>query len=530
MGFAKHLFYTSSPVDASAQPYVASIPEHWSPNEPLPVVVYLHDTLDDPTSSGFIDEAFRQAHRWTPALEQNEPCCFVQPFCRGNAGVIGWGAIELQQMLEELPERLNFQPQRVVLLGVGMGGTAVLQLACLYPDCFAAVAAIGAWTDPRLCQPIGIERPPAWQRSQLRQLSPIALAENLRNLPVYLEHPWWVLGGKSSVTAEHSQKLFEKLARSNNVTLADADSGLRREIPSAPRELLGWLLEKTPCCPSSVNFRTYSNLVNQCHYLKVDALQRPGKAAKLRADFADHVLTVRTKRVAAFTIQTNRLPGQLESLSVDGEEIPLSDVPKSICLERFSDSWNVTTEPPLEDGAAPLTGLHLRFGRTAFVFGTLGDEQCNLACRQTAERLAWAWQSGTDSANRFPGDRRAAIDCPVIADVEVTEADLASQNLVLVGGPNANLLTARFQHDLPVDWSTDDEVSFQFRGVEYCRPDEALAMLVANPEFPQRSLLVFSANSPIMYDYLGRLETALLPSYLVIRGSKVLDWGYMSAR
>jgi hypothetical protein len=76
---------------------------------------------------------------------------------------------------------------------------------------------------------------------------------------------------------------------------------------------------------------------------------------------------------------------------------------------------------------------------------------------------------------------------PILKDTEVTETDLSSHHLFLVGRPDSNALVARFRDALPVEFGPR---SFRAGGETYAHPGTALLFAAENPVRPRYSLVV----------------------------------------
>jgi hypothetical protein len=77
----------------------------------------------------------------------------------------------------------------------------------------------------------------------------------------------------------------------------------------------------------------------------------------------------------------------------------------------------------------------------------------------------------------------------VKADTEVTEEELRTHHLVLLGHPGTNALAKRFRKEIPVSFGAH---SFTIRGVPYANPETAVLVAAANPLNPRFSLVVYA--------------------------------------
>jgi len=97
---------------------------------------------------------------------------------------------------------------------------------------------------------------------------------------------------------------------------------------------------------------------------------------------------------------------------------------------------------------------------------------------------------------------------PIFADEDVTEEQLASRNLILVGGPRDNSVAARLMSQMPVreengrlQIGDEEPVSLDGRGYAFVHP---------NPEHPMRLVMVYASD---------------VPQFYTVRRSQIADYG-----
>jgi hypothetical protein len=89
------------------------------------------------------------------------------------------------------------------------------------------------------------------------------------------------------------------------------------------------------------------------------------------------------------------------------------------------------------------------------------------------------------------------------ADSDVTDADIAGQNLYLYGGPDVNKLTARMAAELPVKF---EKGKFTLGSVVYDLPTHSIAFIHPNPLNPGKYVIVYAFNDAAGFaknGYLG---------------------------
>jgi hypothetical protein len=112
------------------------------------------------------------------------------------------------------------------------------------------------------------------------------------------------------------------------------------------------------------------------------------------------------------------------------------------------------------------------------VFGTLAESETQREAAESLRRgLAARWYN---------------LEIPVKDDRGVSEEELRTKHLVLVGRPATNRLAARLADALPVRFGP---ASFQVNGRRYAHPDTALAVAGPNPSARDRSVVLISGLS-----------------------------------
>ena len=112
---------------------------------------------------------------------------------------------------------------------------------------------------------------------------------------------------------------------------------------------------------------------------------------------------------------------------------------------------------------------------------------------------------------------------PVVRDGEVTKAQLAGRDLIVMGQPEDNSLTARLASSLPVRFGKN---FFVFNGTTYAAPDDGLFLVLPSPYDPKRVLYLITANSALQLHQMTKSYARDLPSWAVFKGEKAIDRGY----
>jgi hypothetical protein len=98
-------------------------------------------------------------------------------------------------------------------------------------------------------------------------------------------------------------------------------------------------------------------------------------------------------------------------------------------------------------------------------------------------------------------------------DADVTDADLASSNLVCFGDPSSNKVIARVAARLPIKW---DAKSITLTDKTFSASRHAVAMIYPNPLNRERYVVLNSGFTFREYDYLNNArQVPKLPDYAV---------------
>ena len=115
---------------------------------------------------------------------------------------------------------------------------------------------------------------------------------------------------------------------------------------------------------------------------------------------------------------------------------------------------------------------------------------------------------------------------PVVPDAEVTERQLAENDLFVLGGAEDNGLVARLaaEKKLPVEAGRR---FFRWKGKTYGKPEDGLAVALPNPWNPKRALYLYLANSgPQLWQMTRSFRPGQLQGWALYRGGEVSAKGH----
>lgn len=150
------------------------------------------------------------------------------------------------------------------------------------------------------------------------------------------------------------------------------------------------------------------------------------------------------------------------------------------------------------------------FHDTWIVYGTNRQVEAN---HSAAER--WALTLA---------DAYAEVLAPVCKDCELSTPDAAAHDLIVLGSPSDNVLTASLAQSgrLPVDFGRN---WFRWQDRVYADPDDGLVLVLPNPFNPRRALYLFTANSQLQLHAMTRRFQRDLGGWAVFKGDAVTAKG-----
>ncbi len=489
-----------SSIDGSLQPYSLWIPRG-ARRRKMPLYVMLHGLecshrkglnqmlgvwmpREDPTP-------WSRFTRRLPPPRVSPRALVLAPQAFGDSFYRHEGEVAVFEAIEAVRRRFRIDPRRIVLVGHSMGGTGVLALGLKHPDLFAGMVSLSGypsrWIYPSIRR--GPLRP--WELAAARTWSPLLWVSNGRHLPLIAVH-----GTRDH--ADRAQALvraYQKAGGRARLSLFVEGHSVWREYLADGRVYLqtgSW--RKRP--QRSWRLRTTRLRWNRSGPLSILGMSRFDRWAEISLKKTGRGIVVETKNVTSLAIDPTKL-GRTEAPSVliDGQTVPgkaLGTSSSWIFARTAQGSWK-PAQPPRTGKRPGLSGPidDIYYGPVLVVRGTKDPN---------AEGLM-------DLLSRhFARHHISSVRYPIIDDRHLTDRQAASANLVLLGGPALNSVTARLSRRLPIQ---RDSRGIHLGNRVVSAPNAAVLFVAPNPEHPDRYLLVLEGNSrPAMARVLA------LPTYL----------------
>lgn len=496
-----------SRLDDSVQPYVINVPASWrgpqdevkGERRPYPLFIECpHAGLV--TELKVIDAGLYQGDGFA-----DDESLHLRAYARGYNAAKFAGEVNIFEQLAHAKSQYPVDDSRIVLHGFSMGGSCSWHLAAHHPDQWVAVSPGAGFADTEHYVRIWEwkEQPPPWQFALFPYYNATDVAGNIAMVPTF------------SYVGEKDGHRFPHDAMA--VACARDGVPLRRVLglntghnyeKNARAEIEAWMrpivAAGRPRSHNEVRYSTYGLRYNRCEWVRIDQLDEHWKRADVHTRIeSPEFIRINTANVNALTFNDAGIDLPLAKdktvrLSIDGQYIDVAagSTPGRVSLHKTFKSWpeeNGKTRSPTEvwELGTPLReGLHKVHGLT----GPVDDafmERFLFVCPtgKAMNENVGAWVAAErDQAQKM---WRKIYRGEVLAkdDRDISEADIATCNLILWGDPESNPLLARLLPKLPLIWTAD---KLTLAGRECDATTHAPILIYPNPLNPQRYIVINS--------------------------------------
>jgi hypothetical protein len=151
------------------------------------------------------------------------------------------------------------------------------------------------------------------------------------------------------------------------------------------------------------------------------------------------------------------------------------------------------------------------FHDTLIVYGTARQDEAN-------HTLARRWQETV-------ADAYVEILPPLVKDAELTAAQAASHDLMVLSTLDDHALLGRLEGSLPVRFAKNH---FSWQGVEYADPEDGLVLVMPSPFDPGHVVYAVVANSALQLHRMTSGYRREIRSWAVFRGEEIVETGHHS--
>jgi predicted peptidase len=508
-----------SKVDGSVQPYGLVVPASYQPNSPKPFRLdfWFHGRGENLTELDFINGRQRSAGEFTP------PNAFVLHlygrYCNGNRFA---GETDLFEALENVRKYYPIDENRLVVRGFSLGGAACWHFATQHAGLWAAAAPGAGFSETadflRVFQNETVK--PTWFEQKLWRLYDATdYAVNLFNCPT-VAYSGEIDRQKQAadmmakaLTAEGIEMVHIIGPQTPHRYHPDSKIEINRRLDSIVAQ------GRNPA-PKKVRFTTWTLRYNQMLWVTVDSLDQHWERARVDAEIndRDNAVEATTQNVTALTFAMASGLCPLDMMRkpmvvLDGQKLEapavLSDRSWTARFRKSGNKWAAVVTA--DDGSE----LRKRHGLQGPIDDAFMDSFIMVRpMGQPLNAKVGAWTAAEQAHAIDHWRRQFRGEARVKNDTEITDADIASSNLVLWGDPNSNALLAKIAAKLPIRWDAQGVHTGEaiFPADRYVP-----VMIYPNPLNPKRYVVINSGFTFREYDYLNNArQVAKLPDFAVI--------------
>lgn len=499
-----HVRAYRSEYDGSLQRYVVVVPSAYRGDAPAPLIMLAHGlaytpedmmriALGKPSGPG---EALRTGviYKWDPP-EPPSGAILVAHDGYGDAGQRAPGEVDVRRVIGEMKAAYRIDPRRVSISGFSLGGSVAFWVPFRTPSEFSAAAPLCGYPNILEYRSVKNARKRPWEPRLLDEEGVAPYAEGGRYLPLKMVHG--AMDGPQRSELIHDR--YKALRYSSELDVPPLGHNVW-DLAYEDGKLLKWLAaRRRPAVAPQPVVRSGRYRWSTNYWLRIDRFTDESQFGQVDGAFKGDRLEVVTRNVSAFTILGDELgerAGRPQTVVVDGRALGAHTVGEALHLTRATGTWAVaerlersalTKRPGLE---GPLGDVW--FGPLVIVYGTRVPAELE-ANRLTAERMAMhaPWID---------------LRVPILADVDVQEADLVGRSVVLVGRPATNLLTERVAPALAEAGIRFADAALMIGERRFEGGDVGLSVIRPSPFDPERYLVLHAGLGPD-----GTLSARYLP-------------------
>jgi len=467
------------PTDGSPQFCRAYLPAGYDPLKKWPMVVYLHG-YHAPNPEYF---RWWQADMRHPDIDteftDGERVIYIEPHGRGNTSFQGIGEMDILKAIELARRTFSVDDDRIYLTGESMGGWGTWSIGSRYPGIFAAIAPIFGGSDyhSQLREEQLATLSPI-DRFQRERLSSLSMAESLLNLPIWV----WHGDVDTAVPVEWSQYLVKALQQWGYDIRYSEVPGRGHEALGQMNRVIEWFLQhRRKPNPHHVRVRSADLRHASAYWIRVERRESPLKFMLVDAEVVGpNLIRLDSRNVLRVTLSP-----LVDLVNPDKPvDIVWNGVKKRVDLANGQITLTSEAYQPGRLNKSPtLPGSQADFITTPFaiVVGTISQDQRMVdACREQGESAIKFWKRWQNQPPR------------IFKDTELSPEDAAAHSLLLIGGPEANQVTAQIISQIPLRIE-GDEISID--GTPFHAPGAAVKLIYPSPLNPLRYILVTAATS-----------------------------------
>jgi dienelactone hydrolase len=504
-----------SKIDKSVQPYGLVVPASYTPTTPRRwrLDAWFHGRNETLSEVNFISERERNFGEFTP--KDTIVLHLYGRYC--NASKLA-GEVDFFEALESVKRQYPIDENRILVRGFSMGGASAWEIGTHYAGLWAAVAPGAGFSETVefLRLPMdGPNAPTAWERDLFHQYDATDYAVNLSNTATVAYNG--EIDGQKQAADAMERAMKEEGLRLLRIVGPQTPHRYHTDSKIEIDRRLDAIAEKgREEYPRRVRFTTWTLRYNQMKWVTIDALGQHWVRARVNAEVeSDRAVKVETSNVAAFTLSLRAGAGLLDpaartTVAIDGQKIavdgPASDGSWKVRFRKSAAQW--------AEAKQEAEGLVKRHGLQGPVDDAFMDSFVFVTpTGKPAVPAVAGWVASEQKHAITEWRRQFRGEAQVREDIAVTDADIASSNLVLWGDPGSNRVLAKIADKLPVKWTMEGVTI----GSHKFPATDAPILVYPNPLNPKKYVVLNSGHTFREFDNLNNArQIPKLPDYAVV--------------
>ena len=470
-------------VDGSPQYCRAYLPVDYDPAKKWPLVIQMHGY----NGANPVYVRWWSADSRYPGVDtefsNRQGVIYMEPHGRGNTQYLGMGDSDVLHAIAEAKRLFSVDQDRVYLTGDSMGGWGTWNVSSRHPDLFAAIAPVFGGSDYHS----------QMSEEDLAKLSPLdrffnekqsswSMADGLLNIPIFVHHG----DADQSVNVEYSRWAVRLLQRwGYDVRYQEYPGRIHEALESQSGNgniSIEWFLQhrRNPD-PRHVRIRSAELRNAAAYWAHVLQAASPLAFMAVDAEVVDrNAIRLDTENVLDIALSPSAVlvdPAKPVKVVWNGsaQEMRLRNGELRLTAAEYKPA------PVHKNGRLPGSTTDFAVTPFAVVIGTVSkDPEMVALCRKQAEAFINGWRDWQKQEPR------------VFEDTAIEDADMAKYSLLLVGGPDANRVTALLAAKLPLRIATD---GITIDGKSFPVKDAGVQMIYPNPLNPERYVWIAAGTS-----------------------------------